>query len=159
MNRYGFPVWINRCGVLAGAGQFGKADQGIFAFWLHSWREKRLLNYIGFDGHGHQVRDCLHPSDLAALVAKQLKTGLDPRKPSVINVSGGRASARSLRQLSSWYATRWGAHKVGRDSRRRPLDLPWVILNHSLASDARSCRPTRSIENILNEIADFAATE
>ena len=31
---YGFPVWINRCGVLAGAGQFGKADQGIFAFWL-----------------------------------------------------------------------------------------------------------------------------
>ena len=28
---YGFPVWINRCGVLAGAGQFGRADQGIFA--------------------------------------------------------------------------------------------------------------------------------
>lgn len=27
---FGFPVWINRCGVLAGAGQFGKADQGIF---------------------------------------------------------------------------------------------------------------------------------
>jgi CDP-paratose 2-epimerase len=156
---FGFPVWINRCGVLAGAGQFGKADQGIFAFWLHSWREKRLLNYIGFDGHGHQVRDCLHPSDLAALVAKQLKTGLDPSKHSVINVSGGRASARSLRQLSSWCATRWGAHKVGRDSRCRPFDLPWVILDHSLASDAWSWRPTRSIENILNEIADFAATE
>ena len=28
---FGFPVWINRCGVLAGAGQFGKADQGIFS--------------------------------------------------------------------------------------------------------------------------------
>lgn len=28
----GFPVWINRCGALAGAGQFGKADQGIFVF-------------------------------------------------------------------------------------------------------------------------------
>src|SRR5262249_40175727 len=25
---FGFPVWINRCGVLAGAGQFGTADQG-----------------------------------------------------------------------------------------------------------------------------------
>ena len=33
---FGFPVWVNRCGVMAGAGQFGKADQGIFAFWLHS---------------------------------------------------------------------------------------------------------------------------
>lgn len=29
---FGFPVWINRCGVLAGQGQFGKADQGIFSF-------------------------------------------------------------------------------------------------------------------------------
>jgi hypothetical protein len=27
---FGFPVWINRCGVLADAGQFGTAEQGIF---------------------------------------------------------------------------------------------------------------------------------
>ena len=25
---FNFPVWINRCGVLAGAGQFGRPDQG-----------------------------------------------------------------------------------------------------------------------------------
>src|ERR1019366_6460150 len=29
---FDFPVWINRCGVLAGAGQFGRPDQGIFSF-------------------------------------------------------------------------------------------------------------------------------
>ena len=40
-NAFDFPVHINRCGVLAGASQFGKADQGIFSFWLHSWRAKR----------------------------------------------------------------------------------------------------------------------
>ncbi len=34
---FGFPVWINRCGVLAGAGQFGRPDQGIFSFWINSW--------------------------------------------------------------------------------------------------------------------------
>lgn len=28
---FGLPVFLNRCGVLAGAGQFGRADQGIFA--------------------------------------------------------------------------------------------------------------------------------
>ncbi len=49
---FDFPVWINRCGVLAGAGQFGKADQGIFSFWLHSWIAKKTLKYIGFDGLG-----------------------------------------------------------------------------------------------------------
>ena len=36
---FGFPVWINRCGVLAGKGQFGKADQGIFSYWIRSWRD------------------------------------------------------------------------------------------------------------------------
>ena len=97
---FGWPVRINRCGVLAGARQFGKADQGIFAFWLHSWRERRPLKYIGFDGHGHQVRDCLHPRDLAALVALQLQAGDDRSKPRLANVSGGISSACSLQQLS-----------------------------------------------------------
>src|ERR1700683_745834 len=50
--RYGeafeFPVWINRGGVLAGAGQFGRPDQGIFAYWLHSWKRQQPLAYIGF---------------------------------------------------------------------------------------------------------------
>ena len=40
---FGFPVWINRCGVLAGAGQFGKADQGIFFFWTHSFKERKIV--------------------------------------------------------------------------------------------------------------------
>ena len=57
---------MNRCGVLAGAGQFGRADQGIFAYWVNSWLRGRPLRYLGFGGQGHQVRDCLHPADLAA---------------------------------------------------------------------------------------------
>lgn len=71
---FSFPVWINRCGVLAGPGQFGKADQGIFSFWLHSWKSGRPLRYIGFGGSGHQVRDCLHPRDLVPLLLKQMAT-------------------------------------------------------------------------------------
>ncbi len=69
---FNFPVFINRCGVLAGAGQFGRPDQGIFAFWINSWLRRRPLSYIGFGGHGHQVRDCLHPRDLMPLLEKQL---------------------------------------------------------------------------------------
>ncbi|MFM8887137.1 MAG: NAD-dependent epimerase/dehydratase family protein, partial [Chthoniobacterales bacterium] len=70
---FGFPVWVNRCGVMAGAGQFGKPDQGIFSFWIHSWAREAPLKYIGFGGTGHQVRDCLHPEDLLDLVLKQLE--------------------------------------------------------------------------------------
>lgn len=154
---FNFPVWINRCGVMAGARQFGKPDQGIFAFWLHSWREKRALKYIGFDGMGHQVRDCLHPRDLAPLIIQQMAAGQpDSARPSVINLSGGQASARSLHQLSDWCADRWGALPVATDANPRPFDLPWVVLDHSLATRTWGWEPTTPVESILTEIADFA---
>ena len=101
---FGLPVFINRCGVLAGAGQFGRPDQGIFSFWIHRWRRRKPLAYLGFGGRGHQVRDCLHPRDLAPLLRRQfsaLPLAVDDR---IVNVSGGAASATSLRQLSDWCA-------------------------------------------------------
>jgi CDP-paratose 2-epimerase len=152
---FGFPVWINRCGVMAGAGQFGRADQGIFAFWLHSWREGKPLKYIGFDGQGSQVRDCLHPQDLQPLVARQVVTPNDQRSP-IINVSGGIESARSLGQLSDYCRDRWGARKVEMDSTRRQYDLPWVVLDPSLAKRLWDWTPTTSATEILDGIAIFA---
>src|SRR5689334_17094028 len=67
---FDFPVWVNRCGVLAGPGQFGTPDQGIFAFWVNAHLRRRPLRYIGFDGAGKQTRDALHPADLAALLER-----------------------------------------------------------------------------------------
>lgn len=153
---FGLPMWINRCGVLAGAGQFGRADQGIFAFWLHSWREGRPLRYIGFDGQGHQVRDCLHPRDLAGLVALQLQAGDDRCKPRLANVSGGTVSACSLKQLSDWCSDRWGHRPVGHQADPRPYDLPWVVLDHQQVSESWSWQPAISLELVLDEIARFA---
>lgn len=153
---FGLPVWINRCGVLAGAGQFGKADQGIFAFWLHSWREQRPLRYIGFDGQGHQVRDCLHPRDLARLLALQLQVGDDPTKPRLLNVAGGISSACSLRQLSQWCAERWGERPVSHQPEPRPYDLPWVVLDHQQATSHWKWEPQLSTSAVLEEIACFA---
>ena len=53
------PVVVNRCGVLAGEGQFGVAEQGIFSFWIRAYALRRPLKYIGFDGTGHQATRCL----------------------------------------------------------------------------------------------------
>ncbi|MFI5358398.1 MAG: NAD-dependent epimerase/dehydratase family protein, partial [Opitutales bacterium] len=109
---FDFPVFINRCGVLAGAGQFGRPDQGIFAFWINSWRRKRPLKYLGFGGQGHQVRDCLHPRDLVPLLEQQFAAPKLPVDDRLANFSGGAASAMSLRQLSDWCAARYGPHAV-----------------------------------------------
>lgn len=153
---FGFPVWINRCGVLAGAGQFGKPDQGIFAYWLHSWRERSPLRYIGFSGSGHQVRDCLHPRDLAGLLYTQTQTDNDSQRPRIVNLSGGLSSARSLAQLSHWCTARWGPLEVTAELEPRPFDLPWIVLDHQLATATWDWHPQTTTEQILQEIAGFA---
>ncbi len=151
---FGFPVWINRCGVLAGAGQFGTAEQGIFSYWLHAHAARRRLRYIGFGGHGYQVRDALHPDDLADLVALQLRRA--PPTDAVFNASGGADNAMSLAQLTAWCGERFGAHAPEPDPRPRPFDLPWLVLNAERARRELDWRPRRSLPSILDEIAEHA---
>lgn len=151
-----FPVLINRCGVLAGAGQFGRPDQGIFTFWLHSHRYRQPLKYIGFGGQGHQVRDCLNIRDLARLVTKQIRaTDLD-HLPSTVHVSGGAESAISLRQLTGWCDDRFGKYAIQSTDEARPFDLPWVVLDSALANQTWNWRPEISLQETLEEIAAHA---
>ncbi|HYT66144.1 MAG TPA: NAD-dependent epimerase/dehydratase family protein [Vicinamibacterales bacterium] len=153
---YDFPVWINRCGVLAGSGQFGRADQGIFSFWIHSWKARAPLTYLGFDGQGHQVRDCLHPADLVPILDRQLAASATAPQPRVQNVSGGAASARSLRQISGWCAQRFGPHQVTSRAETRPFDVPWMVLDASRAAASWDWTPAISVEAIFEEIAVHA---
>jgi CDP-paratose 2-epimerase len=155
---FGFPVWINRCGVLAGGGQFGRADQGIFAYWLHSWKQGRPLKYIGFDGQGHQARDVLHPRDLAGLVTRQLNFSGGPKR-RLVNVSGGAGRSMSLRQLSGWCAQRWGRREVASDPSPRRFDLPWLVLDSAAAATEWNWKPEISLESTLEEIARQAEAE
>src|SRR6266568_8708163 len=152
---FNLPIYVNRCGVLAGAGQFGKIDQGIFSFWIHSYKRQRALKYLGFDGSGRQVRDCLHARDLLPLLAKQITA---PRKdaPRVINVSGGLKQSASLKQLSDWCAARFGETPIASDKTTRPFDVPWLVLDSSLAGKIWSWQPQTSLEAIWSEIADHA---
>jgi CDP-paratose 2-epimerase len=150
-----FPVWMNRCGVLAGAGQFGKADQGIFAFWINAHLRRRPLKYIGFDGAGHQVRDCLHPRDLVpGLIAQMKYSGTD--KTRIVNFSGGVDNAMSLAQLTEWCDARFGKHSVASDATPRRFDIPWMVLDSSLATREWSWAPRTGLVEVLDEIAKHA---
>ena len=154
-NSFGFPIWINRCGVLAGAGQFGKIDQGIFSFWIHSFLEKKPLKFIGFEGSGFQVRDALHPKDLVPLLLRQMKEP-DRAAPKIINLGGGLENSMSLKQLTSWCEERFGPHKVLSSKEDRPMDAPWIVMDSSLAKEAWDWVPQTQIEQLLNEIAIHA---
>ncbi len=151
---FDMPVYINRCGVLAGEGQFGRADQGIFAFWLNAYKHRRPIKYIGFDGSGRQCRDCLHPQDLFRLVLKQIRSGKIDARP--FNVSGGSESLFSLKQMSAWAAEHWGEHEVGVQAEDRLFDIPWVVLDSSRCQAAWDWRPEISTVEVLERIADHA---
>ncbi|MEM9367493.1 MAG: NAD-dependent epimerase/dehydratase family protein [Planctomycetota bacterium] len=178
---FGFPVWINRCGVLAGPGQFGNPTQGIIAHWIHRFREKRPLRYMGFGATGFQVRDCLHPSDLAKLVLLQMQTDStsqgqvsETHHARVFNVAGGAKNAISLSQLTAWCVQRFPdslasvklpdpAVTLGRDqdldavlSAERPFDLPHVILDSRRAASTWGWQPQFTTTEILDAIAAFA---
>jgi CDP-paratose 2-epimerase len=153
---YDIPVWIDRCGVLAGAGQFGHPAQGIFSYWIHAHRARRPLRYIGFGGTGHQVRDCLHPADLADLVLLQMRGEGGADIPRVANVAGGARNSMSLAQLTAWCNERFGAHAVEPDPAARPFDVPWMVLDSALASQGWAWSPRIGIEAVLEEISAHA---
>lgn len=151
-----FPVFVNRCGVLAGPGQFGRPDQGIFAYWINSYLRRRPLHYIGFGGQGHQVRDCLHPRDLTPVLEQQLRAPAITSEDRVANFSGGFASAMSLRQLSDWCASEFGEHTIGANVQPRPFDIPWIVLNSAKAERVWRWKPRTPKLDILREITVHA---
>jgi len=128
---FDFPVWINRCGVMAGPGQFGTPDQGIFAYWVNAHLRRRPMRFIGFNGLGFQVRDAFHPRDLAALLLIQTRTA---RKGGcrIYNAGGGPQNSMSLAQLTAWCDDRFGKHPPQSDARIRPFDIPWMIMDNGL---------------------------
>jgi CDP-paratose 2-epimerase len=158
---FDFPLWINRCGLLAGAGQMGKADQGIIAYWIHSYFQRLPLTYIGFGGHGHQVRDCLHPRDLLELIRMQMNVAHRGDKPHLFNVSGGIESAFSLCQLTQWCENRFGprlddGYEIQRQPLDRPFDVPWLVLDAAEAQKHWDWKPKTDRQSIFEEIARHA---
>lgn len=152
---FDFPVWINRLGVLAGAGQFGKADQGIFSFWIHSCARRHPLKFIGFGGQGYQVRDCLHPKDLTDVLLSQIRSTPVPNG-AIANFSGGINHSMSLFQLHEWCEARFGSHLVQSEPADRPFDVPWMVLDSSIAGKRFGWKPATSLNDILEEIATHA---
>jgi CDP-paratose 2-epimerase len=149
---FGFPVWVNRCGVLAGPGQFGTPDQGIFAFWVNAHLRRRPLKFIGFDGMGKQLRDALHPSDLAALLAAEMRADRRGGR-RLYTCGGGPSNAMSLRQLNNWCDSRFGRHAPSSDLRPRPYDIPWVVMDNAAAKGDFGWSPLIRLEDNLSRIA------
>jgi CDP-paratose 2-epimerase len=153
---FSFPVWIDRCGVIGGPGQFGKVDQGILSFWVYSFLLNRPLKYIGFDGSGKQVRDFVRAEDVASLVAQQI---LDPARCDrrIFNVGGGNANAFSLLELSkicrSFFHSDMG---VESSSEERVFDIPYYVTDIRRVEEHWDWSPSVRGRSIVTQVCEWA---
>lgn len=155
VHSYGLRAVINRCGVIAGPGQFGKVDQGVFTLWVANHFFKRPLRYTGFGGKGKQVRDLLHPADLFSLIKKQI-ANMDDSAGEVFNVGGGREISTSLCELTALCQDLSGIQvPIAEDPQTSTVDIPLYISDYSKAARSFDWQPERSVPTIVTEILNW----
>jgi len=147
---------VNRCGVIAGPGQFGKVDQGVFTLWVarHLWQG--TLSYTGFGGKGLQVRDLLHPRDLFDLVESQVSS-IEKYSGEIFNVGGGPDDGSvSLLELSRLCEKETGnALSIKSIPETNPVDIPWYISDFSRAHACFGWTPKTKVPEIVSEISNW----
>jgi len=155
----GVPAVIDRCGVIAGPWQMGKVDQGVFTHWMLAHHFCNPLSYIGFGGHGKQVRDLLHVEDLVDLVERQL---LDPGAwdGRTVNVGGGRECSLSLRETTEICRRLTGNEvPIAPVQETRQGDVPIYLSDCTRLFGLDEWRPRRSAEQVLADIHEWIAAD
>jgi CDP-paratose 2-epimerase len=150
---YGLETIINRCGVISGPWQFGKTDQGVASLWVLAHRFGRPLSYIGYGGHGKQVRDFLHVTDLCELIIEQIND-FDRWDGWAGNVSGGLENAASLQELSRICRQITGKKiPITGCPTNRPNDLRIFVADCARLFQRTVWRPKRDVAQIVSDIA------
>jgi CDP-paratose 2-epimerase len=154
---FGVRSVILRCGVIAGPGQFGKVDQGVFTLWVARHLQKRGLRYTGFGGQGQQVRDLLHPSDLFRAIEKALPHA--GKTAPTLNLGGGLAGSVSMREFTALCEEVTG-NRIPMDSvpETHPVDIPYYVSDTRRARELLNWQPEVSPRAIVQEIHDWLKT-
>lgn len=149
---YNMNVVINRCGVIAGPGQWGKVDQGVFTLWVANHYFKKPLRYTGFGGNGHQVRDLLHPTDLFNAVVKQW-SNLEKERGQIFNIGGGNNCSTSLLELTKICEEVTGNQiSISSVPETAANDIPWYVSDFSKFENTFGWTPQKTVKNIVEDI-------
>jgi CDP-paratose 2-epimerase len=156
---FGLRAVVDRCGVVAGPWQMGKVDQGVFTHWMLGHHFQVPLSYIGFGGHGKQVRDLLHVDDLVDLVEDQL-VERDRWEGARFNVGGGREISLSLLETTAACQAITG-NEVPIDSvlQTRPGDVRVYLSDCGALFDHSDWRPRRGAEQTLRDIHEWIRSD
>ncbi len=152
---YDFPSLVFRFGVLAGPWQMGKLDQGFTALWVARHLLGRGLDYVGYGGTGHQVRDVLHAQDAFDLIHRSLDS-VGSYRGKVFNAGGGLANSVSLQEMTRLCQSVTGREvPIGCVPQTRPGDIPWYVTDNRVVAETFGWRPRHSVEKIVQDTAQW----
>jgi CDP-paratose 2-epimerase len=150
---FDLPIVVNRFGVISGAGQFGKADQGWVVWWAIAHYFSLPLKYIGWKGK--QVRDVLFMDDVLRLVKLQMDR-ISHCRGEVFNLGGGAANSLSLLE-----ATRLVESKLGRsmhipyEEAARTADIALYFTDNRKASKVLGWQPQITLQQGFDRIFEW----
>ena len=143
---------INRFGVVAGPWQFGKQDQGFVPLWIARHLYMKKLSYIGFGGHGNQIRDVIHIDDLCEIILKQIKN-FNKIKNITFNIGGGKKNSISLKSLTHKCRKITGNEiKISSVSKTSQFDIPYYVTDNKKVEKYYGWRPKKNVDQIVKDI-------
>ncbi len=149
---FGVKFIINRCGVLSGPLQFGKQDQGFVSLWVWHHLLKKKLQYIGYGGYGHQLRDVLHIQDLVNLIRIQIKQ-FNFINNQTFTVGGSTKSFTSLKNLTNICENVTGNKiKFTKKQKTSIYDIPYFISDNKKVTKTYGWTPKKNITDIVKDI-------
>ncbi|MGO9639758.1 MAG: NAD-dependent epimerase/dehydratase family protein [Candidatus Acidiferrales bacterium] len=147
---FDIPVIVNRLGVISGAGQFGKIDQGWVMWWAVASWFGLPLKYIGWGGK--QVRDILFVDDVCRLVDLEIRQ-IGCLRNEVFHAGGGAANSLSLVEATQFLENKLGRSiPVSQEESPRKADTVIYITDNRKAERVLGWKPRVGITEGLNSI-------
>lgn len=146
---FGLKTGAFRLAVIAGSGQNGAYYQGFLTYMIDKLKKNEPFEIIGYQGK--QVRDILHPCDLAKAFYLYYKK---PKKGEVYNLGGGRENSVSLIEIIDILARITGKRlKFNYTNQPRKGDHKWWITNFKkFKKDYPDWSIKYSVEKIILDI-------
>jgi len=149
---YELSYVVNRLGVVAGPGQMGREEQGVFALWMARHHFGGGLVYRGWGGGGKQVRDLLHVDDLWQLLRLQL-LAWDRVDGRTYNVGGGSRVSLSLAEATDLCREITGRTiALQSDPATHPSDVRLYVTDHTAATRDLGWKPSYDPRAILVDL-------
>lgn len=152
-HNFNLKTIINRCGIITGPWQMGKIDQGVIVLWLarHIWKNKPL-SYIGFGGHGKQVRDFIDIDDLFDVINIQINN-FNQYNQEIYNIGGGIQNSLSLLEMTNFCQKITKNNiNITSNTENRPDDIRIYISDTSKFQNTSKWKCQKTKEQTFEEI-------